>query len=70
MFGYIIRKLNYDIRYNYKQNGYDYLVENHKFEVGGKSKNVSNVIIITEYGKLKYSQNSLYLPIEMFSLIV
>lgn len=70
MFGYIIRKLNLELAYNYKQNGYDYLVANQRFEVGGKSKNVSNAIIITEYGKLKHSENSLNLPIELFSLII
>lgn len=70
MFAYIIRKLDLELAYNYKQNGYDYLVANQRFEVGGKSKNVSNAIIITEYGKLKQNENSLHLPIELFSLII
>jgi predicted AAA+ superfamily ATPase len=70
MFAYIVRKLDLELAYNYKQNGYDYLVAKQKFEVGGKSKKVSNAIIITEYGKLKYSENSFYLPIEIFSLII
>jgi len=69
MFVYIIRKLDLDYAYNYKQTGYDFLVNNIRFEVGGKSKNVKNVVIISEYGALKHIGDSIQIPIELFSLI-
>ena len=71
MFTYIIRKLNLDYAYNYKQKDFDFMVGNLKFEVGGKNKELKNdLIVISEYSKLKIKENSLEIPIELFSLLI
>ena len=72
MFGFIIKKLNYDIRYNYAQNGYDYSVLNKKFEIGALKKNIyPGTIVVGDFLDLNYKKqtNILYLPFYIFALM-
>lgn len=71
MFGYIIRNLGLTLAYNYKQNGYDYLVENIKFEIGNNKSSLNNeVIVIGDFLNIELKDNVLYIPFSVFSLII
>jgi|GEM_PF-1085822 len=71
MFAYIIRNIDLGIAYNYKQNGYDYLVDGIKFEIGNNKTALSNnVIVIGDFFKLELKGDVLYIPFSIFSLIL
>ncbi len=71
LFVKIVNSWRLPIYYNYKQDkGYDFVVNKHLFEIGGRSKHKkSNVIVVAEGGELSYSQNKLTIPLEMFALM-
>jgi len=72
MFGLIIKSAGLKIAYNYTQEGYDYLVNKVKFEIGkNKTKNQTSkgAIVIGDYLDVEYKNHVLYLPMYLFSLI-
>jgi predicted AAA+ superfamily ATPase len=69
-FGLILKIANLDFFYNYKQNGFDYLVNNQKFEVGNNKKNMSkDVIVISDILDVEYKKEVLFVPLYLFALI-
>jgi hypothetical protein len=69
MFAFILRSLDLLVAYNYKQDGYDYLVDNIKFEVGSKKKVKKDIFLIGDFLDLKYENKVLYIPFYLFSLL-
>ncbi|PIU21886.1 MAG: hypothetical protein COT14_04040 [Candidatus Diapherotrites archaeon CG08_land_8_20_14_0_20_30_16] len=70
----VIRTLNHPIKYFYEENKYDFLVNRQIFEIGSLSKKPkkhlnTNVIIIYN-GELRFDGSNLYVPIELFALII
>ena len=72
MFGLILKNAGIKFAYNYKQDGYDYLIKNTKFEIG-KNKTKTNIskgtIIVGDYLDVEYKSSVLYVPMYLFSLI-
>lgn len=69
MFGLILSNLNINFAYNYKQNGFDYLVNNIKFEIGAKKKVKTDVISVGDFLDLKLENGCLIIPFYIFALI-
>jgi len=71
LFAAIIFANQRELKYIYEQKQYDFVVNGRTFEIGGKSKKAKNVIVIAQNQKLKYDNTSktLYVPLELFSLI-
>lgn len=71
LFASIISANQRELKYIYEQKQYDFVVNGRTFEIGGKSKKAKNVIVIAQNQKLKYDNTSktLYVPLELFSLI-
>ena len=69
MFGLILSNLNIPFAYNYKQNGFDYLVNNIKFEIGAKKKVKTDVISVGDFLDLKLENGCLIIPFYIFALI-
>lgn len=72
MFGFIVTKAGFDVRYNYSQDGYDYLANEIKFEIGNIHKKVTQgTIVIGDFLDIDYNRNNnlLYIPFYLFALI-
>ncbi len=72
MFGLIIKSAGLKIAYNYKQKGYDYLVNKVKFEIGkNKTKNSTSkgTIVVGDYLDVEYKKQVLYVPMFLLALI-
>lgn len=70
VFGLVLKRINKKFAYNYNQNGFDYLVENKKFEIGNNKKNISkDVIVISDILDVDYQGDVLIVPFYLFSLI-
>ena len=72
MFGLIMKSAGYKIAYNYKQDGYDYLVNKIKFEVGKNKTKTSiskDAIIVGDYLDVEYKNHILYVPMFILALI-
>ena len=69
MFGLILSNLNINFAYNYKQNGFDYLVNNIQFEIGAKKKVKTDVISVGDFLDLKLENGCLIIPFYIFALI-
>ncbi|HOW29823.1 MAG TPA: AAA family ATPase [archaeon] len=72
MFGLILKNSGIKFAYNYKQDGYDYLVKTVKFEIGkNKTKNSisKGTIVVGDYLDVEYKNHTLYIPMYLFSLI-
>lgn len=72
LFGMIVFGKSYDLRYFFDKKEYDFVVNNTVFEIGGKQKKARNIIVIAQNHKLKYDlvNRTLYVPLELFSLIL
>lgn len=69
-FGLVLKSNGIDFAYNYKQDGYDYLVLNQKFEIGNNKTNISkDVIVVSDSLDVDYKDGVLVIPLYMFSLI-
>jgi uncharacterized protein len=69
-FGLILKIVNTCFFYNYKQDGFDYLVNNHKFEVGNNKYNTSkDTTVIGDIIDLEYKKDVLSIPLYLFALI-
>lgn len=72
MFGLIMRTKGLKIAYNYKQDGYDYLVNKIKFEVGKnkvKEQISKGVIVVGDYLDVEYKKQVLFVPMFLLALI-
>jgi predicted AAA+ superfamily ATPase len=74
MFGLILKNSDIKFAYNYKQDGYDYIVNNVKFEIGknkvkNKLRKGEKVIVVGDYLDVEYKNHVLYIPMYLFSLI-
>jgi len=72
MFGLILKISGIKFAYNYKQEGYDYLVKNTKFEIGNnKTKNQTSkgTIVIGDNLDVEYKNQVLSVPLYLFALI-
>lgn len=72
MFGLILNISSMKFAYNYKQDGYDYLVKNKKFEIGNKkTKNQisKGTIVISDGLDVGYKDQILSVPLYLFALI-
>ncbi|PIU22617.1 MAG: hypothetical protein COT14_00185 [Candidatus Diapherotrites archaeon CG08_land_8_20_14_0_20_30_16] len=70
-FAFVIRNLNLDIAYNYKQNGYDYLVAGVKFEIGNnKTALAKDVVVVGDFLNMELKNNVLYIPFYLFALLI
>ncbi len=70
MFGLILNISNIKFGYNYKQDGFDYLVKNKKFEIGYNKKNIApGTIVVGDFINLDFKKDVLFVPFYIFSLI-
>ncbi len=72
LFVNIIKNLDLPIKYFYEEKQFDFIVRNQIFEIGSKNKktNKENVIVIYSDGELKYNGKTLFMPFEMFALVL
>lgn len=72
MFVSIVKSIGFDVAYNYKQNGFDFLAANQKFEIGHKKKNIQpNTFVISDSLDVDFNKEkrTIYLPQYLFALI-
>ncbi len=72
LFGMIVFGKSYDLKYFFNKKEYDFVVNNAVFEIGGKQKKAKNIFVIAQNHNLKYDSvnKTLYIPLELFSLIL
>jgi len=72
LFGMLVFGNSFDPKYIYDQKSYDFVVNNSVFEIGGKQKKAKNTIVIAQNHNLNYDfiNKTLYIPLELFSLIL
>lgn len=71
LFVRIIKSLDKGIKYFYEENKNDFIVDNIIFEIGSKNKKLYNKGVIVVYdGELRFDGKNLYIPIQLFSMII
>jgi len=72
LFASIMFGIKKEPKYIYEDKQYDFVVDGRVFEIGGKNKKAKNVIVIAQNQKLNYDKesNTLYIPMELFSIVL
>ncbi len=70
MFGLILKNSDIKYGYNYKQDGFDFLVNNIKFEIGNNKKKIpAETVVVGDFMKVDFKKDVLFVPFYIFSLI-
>jgi len=70
MFGLIMSNSNIKFGYNYNQDGFDFLANSTRFEVGNNKKNIkAGTIVVGDFIDLDLKKEVLYVPFYILSLL-